>query len=135
MGKIKNLTGLVFGNLTVDRLATKEIDHQGSDIRWWCSCCCGNKLIVRACHLVSGHTKSCRHCKIPSNFISLTMNEKVLERDLNSIAFKYKNIPMDCDAIEQSYINEMANLLVDSSVDEEEFYSIMKFFKTFQEDE
>ena len=63
------------------------------------------------------------------------MNEKVLERDLNSIAFKYKNIPMDCDAIEQSYINEMANLLVDSSVDEEEFYSIMKFFKTFQEDE
>ena len=74
MGKIKNLTGLVFGNLTVDRLATKEIDHQGSDIRWWCSCCCGNKLIVRACHLVSGHTKSCRHCKIPSNFISLVNN-------------------------------------------------------------
>lgn len=63
------------------------------------------------------------------------MNANVLEKDLNSIALKYKNIPMDCDAIEQSYINEIANLLVDSSVDEEEFYSIMKFFKTFQEDE
>ena len=61
------------------------------------------------------------------------MNEKVLEIGLNSIAFKYRNIPMDCDVVEQSYINEMAEFLVDSAVDEEEFYLVMDFFKTFQE--
>lgn len=71
MGKTKDLTGLVFGNLTVVRLAVKGIEHTGTKIKWWCNCLCGNCIMVSSTHLISGHTKACRHCRIPPNYVSL----------------------------------------------------------------
>lgn len=71
MGKLIDLTGQVFGELIVERLAIKNVDYVGTKIKWWCKCSCGNEIMVSQTHLHSGHTTRCRHCKIPSNFISL----------------------------------------------------------------
>jgi hypothetical protein len=54
--KREDLTGKVFGRLTVDGFAgnTKQ-----SKARWFCTCSCGNKLVVAATNLKSGRSKSC----------------------------------------------------------------------------
>ena len=71
MGKFIDLTGQIFGELLIERLAVRNVDYVGPNVRWWCKCSCGALLLVRACHLVSGHTTKCKHCRIPSNFVSL----------------------------------------------------------------
>lgn len=48
---IKNLSGMVFGRLTV-------VDYFG-EYKWNCICTCGEKKIVRTGDLVNGKTKSC----------------------------------------------------------------------------
>lgn len=54
--KVKDLTGMRFGRLTV-------IERRGSDKRgnamWLCKCECGNEVIVSSEHLRSGNTTSC----------------------------------------------------------------------------
>lgn len=51
----KNLTGLVFGRLTV----IDKSNIQKANSRWNCICSCGNKSVVIGSKLISGHTKSC----------------------------------------------------------------------------
>lgn len=59
---IKDLTGMVFGKLTVVR-----IDDSGSrPIKWICVCSCGKEKAVRSSNLVSGSTASCG-CKVYDN--------------------------------------------------------------------
>ena len=55
--RIKDLTGQRFGRLVV----VNELPFRSKwgDVIWCCSCDCGNIVIVTACKLVSGHTKSC----------------------------------------------------------------------------
>ena len=53
-GPIRDLTGMVFGRLTVINLH----DRAGA-IRWHCRCECGNETISTASHLASGAAKSC----------------------------------------------------------------------------
>lgn len=54
MGKIKDLTGQKFGELTVLKFAyTKGHSY------WECLCSCGNKIIVPSNSLKTGNTKSC----------------------------------------------------------------------------
>lgn len=51
----ENLTGLVFGQLTVIGPA----ENVGGRTTWLCQCSCGKQSVVRASHLKSGNTKSC----------------------------------------------------------------------------
>jgi len=55
MSKKIDLTGRVFGRLTVIR----EAEKRGGRTYWLCSCECGNQKAVSTTHLTSGHTKSC----------------------------------------------------------------------------
>ena len=48
-----DLAGQRFGNLVAEEY------EAGSAPRWRCRCDCGKTTRVQACHLVSGHTKSC----------------------------------------------------------------------------
>ena len=62
MGKFEDLTGRVFGELTVVEKAPSHILPCGkSEIMWKCKCSCGNDFITRAASLKSGRCKSCGH--------------------------------------------------------------------------
>jgi hypothetical protein len=55
MGKFIDMTGSVFGRLTVQSRAPND----GTRAVWNCVCECGNKTIVDGKKLRTGHTKSC----------------------------------------------------------------------------
>lgn len=55
-GNKQNLIGQRFGRLVV--IESAESDKRGK-ARWICQCDCGKTLEISACHLKSGHTKSC----------------------------------------------------------------------------
>lgn len=57
----KDLTGMVFGRLTVIQQAEDKIYSNGSkDSQWLCKCSCGSKpFLVSGGSLKSGNTKSC----------------------------------------------------------------------------
>lgn len=57
MGKLIDLTGQVFGRLTVLQRAENTTKSRGS--RWLCKCTCGNFISVASTHLRDGHVKSC----------------------------------------------------------------------------
>lgn len=60
MNKLKDLTGQIFGRLTVLERAENRISKSGRiTTRWLCICECGNKKIVDGSHLCSGAIKSC----------------------------------------------------------------------------
>lgn len=58
VGKIKNITGQVFGRLTVISKNTKmkNGDHH---VYWDCLCLCGKKHVASGTNLRRGHIKSC----------------------------------------------------------------------------
>ena len=56
----KNLTGCVFGKLTVLKRANDRIDKNGKRVAYWKTrCLCGNEKDVRGYSLISGVTRSC----------------------------------------------------------------------------
>lgn len=56
----KDLTGQKINSLTVIKRAEDKIQPSGRrKVQWECLCDCGNKTIVEASHLLSGHTRSC----------------------------------------------------------------------------
>lgn len=65
MSKLIDLTGQVFGKLTVLGLDHKKRRYNkkgvccAMDYYWLCRCECGNTCIVQGNNLKSGHTKSC----------------------------------------------------------------------------
>ena len=59
MSKLIDLTGEVFGRLTVIERMPAVKTTKGQRTRWLCECSCGNEIIVDAYSLRSGHTKSC----------------------------------------------------------------------------
>ena len=54
--RYKNLTGMIFGNLTV--IEEFGNDKNGKKL-WKCKCICGNEKIAESSSLMGGHTKSC----------------------------------------------------------------------------
>ena len=58
MGRVKDLTGMKFGRLTVISL-NEEITRQKKRAYWNCKCECGNEIIARGDSLRSGNTMSC----------------------------------------------------------------------------
>ena len=67
MGKFEDLTGKVYGRLTV--IKRVENDKHGN-VRWLCRCTCGKEIIVVTRDLKNKHTTSCGCDKI----------EKLIER-------------------------------------------------------
>lgn len=70
-----DLTGKVFGRLTVVALGPGGLNSEGGKIvNWWCQCSCGREdlILCLPASLKSGHTKSCGCYK----------NEKTSERAL-----------------------------------------------------
>ena len=60
MSKIKNLSGLKFGKLTVmERAEDKRSQNGRNHIMYICKCDCGKQVVVKAENLRSGNTKSC----------------------------------------------------------------------------
>ena len=55
-GKVKDLTGMKFGKLTVLEMYGKD---KYNKIFWKCRCDCGNETITYGRDLVNGHCKSC----------------------------------------------------------------------------
>lgn len=55
----KDLTGQVFGLLTVISEASPVYYNSQKKIRWHCKCRCGQEIDIVAQHLSSGNTKSC----------------------------------------------------------------------------
>lgn len=50
----KNLTGMVFGRLTV-----LDIESKGKNTRWRCRCSCGAEAVVEVGNLLRGVSRSC----------------------------------------------------------------------------
>lgn len=58
MKKFSDLSGQVFGKLTVEACAGR----QNGKTTWLCRCVCGNRTTVRRTNLQRGCTKSCPKC-------------------------------------------------------------------------
>ena len=56
MSRLKDLTGMKFGRLTVVERSSN--DKQGKT-QWLCKCECGNEKVIRGSHLRSGQITSC----------------------------------------------------------------------------
>jgi hypothetical protein len=57
MPLFQNLVGQQLGDLTVLK---RTRNSRAGRVRWVCSCACdGKTIVVAACHLISGHTRSC----------------------------------------------------------------------------
>lgn len=57
MRSVKNLTGLVFGRLTVVDRAPSLQTRRGA--RWLCKCACGGEVVLEAAILSTGSKRSC----------------------------------------------------------------------------
>jgi hypothetical protein len=58
--KARDLTGAVFGRLTVVRLHSHKRFPSGSTMNLWlCRCACGAERVVLGSNMRSGHTTSC----------------------------------------------------------------------------
>lgn len=55
-GKVKDLKGIAFGELTAVKLSNKR---SGTNPLWICLCSCGKEVEVIQENLINGHTKSC----------------------------------------------------------------------------
>lgn len=59
----ENLSGMVYGNLTVLHQVEDYVSPKGRHrSKWACKCSCGNVVDVCGSKLKSGHTKSCKRC-------------------------------------------------------------------------
>lgn len=64
MPKSIDLTGRVFGHLTVLRKGTPYVSPKGvTKVRWLCQCDCGKTIETFTTSLTSGTTKSCGHAR------------------------------------------------------------------------
>lgn len=73
MGKFIDLSGQVFGSLTVIERAEDHVTSGGNRfVAYNCVCVCGRDKKVVAAKLKNGHTGSCGQCDAMSSFIDLT---------------------------------------------------------------
>ncbi len=78
MSRLKNLTGLKFGRLTVIELA--ENATHGQPRRWKCLCECGKISIVATTELTRGKTKSCGCLNVDKLFKHGMKNTSIYHR-------------------------------------------------------
>ena len=78
MPKKIDLTGQIYGKLTVIREADKRIKNK---VTWHCICECGNEIDVTSNSLRTGNTKSC----------GCFQKQKLIERNLSNSTVKIGN--------------------------------------------
>jgi len=60
MGAFIDLTGKVFGRLTVVERGEDSVSARGKrNVRWVCSCACGGRVLATSSNLQTGNTKGC----------------------------------------------------------------------------
>lgn len=84
MGQFIDLTGKVFGRLTV----ISQCERMGSSIAWLCRCECGNEKKVRGSDLRSGKTQSCG-CLGRERRLEASKNRKYISNAKNEIGNIY----------------------------------------------
>lgn len=100
--KPNDLTGMIFGRLTVKYLDAESAQLVGADgrnrYRWYCECSCGNPVLksVLACHLTSGKIRSCG-CLVQENCSQLQL--KVEEYIANNHSCQKINHEHNCNII------------------------------------
>lgn len=57
MGRFVDLSGSRFGRLVVNGL--DDSSRGSKNLNWFCSCDCGQDVLISASHLRTGHTQSC----------------------------------------------------------------------------
>lgn len=68
-GKLRNdLTGRIFGNLTVLYRSSDRGNGKKPVVKWECQCSCSSIVAVKSDSLLSGHTKSCGCQKIKHGY-------------------------------------------------------------------
>lgn len=77
MGRLKDITGQRFGNLTVIKYLRTDKTAHGHYAIWECKCDCGNITEVSTHSLKSGNTKSCG-CLISKNLIGMRFGRLVV---------------------------------------------------------
>ena len=91
---IDDLTGQVFGNLTVIGITDKR--KNGYNVIWHCKCTCGNEIDVKGSDLKRGHTTSC-------GCIKSTGEQKIIQ------IFMENNIKFDTQYWFNDCINPQTN--------------------------
>ncbi len=104
MGKFQDLTGQQFERLTVVKRVKNHITPSGQiQPMWLCQCNCNgenSEIIVRGCHLRSGHTNSCGCLQKEKASISGKLRKKYNTYDLSNnygIGYTSKNEPFYFD--------------------------------------
>jgi len=97
MAKIKNLTGIKFGKLTI--ISKSESITGGITVKrlwgaWNCECDCGKKIIVKTIDLNRGSVKSCG-CLISKNGLSYKPGQKI--NRLTTISYKNGKWFCECE--------------------------------------
>lgn len=78
----KDLTGKIFGRLTVIEQVEDHICSNGRhNAQWLCECKCGNKTIVQSGDLNSGHTSSCGCLQKERTSQRFTKNNNIYDLD------------------------------------------------------
>lgn len=62
MRTVKDLTGKIFGELTVIEKTDKPEHIKGNKTFWKCQCSCGNISVVNTSNLTNGHSTRCWDC-------------------------------------------------------------------------
>lgn len=90
MKRIRDLTGMTFGNLTVISLHPTQ---KYTKTKWKCLCACGNITIVSAYPLTHGHTTSCGCVKsIGENLLSEYLRNNGISFFVQKVFNQCKNI-------------------------------------------
>ena len=101
----KDLTGQVFGKLTVIKREIDYISPNGQhSTQWLCKCECGNEIIARGGNLTNGHTQSCgcfASKQASEKFTHNLLGQKfgrllVIDREYNNKESAYWKCQCDC---------------------------------------
>ena len=95
MRHAKDITGLVFGRLTVlSRAANK-----GKQPAWHCQCVCGNTTVAAGENLRRGATTSCG-CKRRENFVLRCLKRSDRSRSQNGAKASHRRVSLE-DALSE----------------------------------
>ncbi len=102
-GKLKNLVGQKFGELTV-------LEYAGN-MKWKCRCSCGKEVIVNRGDLKTGNTKSCGHLLVgrkPIDLMGQRFGEWTVEEYLGNSYWKCR---CSCGAVKRVHSYTLRNKL------------------------
>lgn len=123
--KFHNITGMVFGYLTVLGLGESVTNRSGNTCyKWFCRCSCGKVAVVRSTNLKSGNTTSCGcfrvkvstdRVKTHSKSSSATYStwSSMISRCTNKNEFSFKNYGGRGISVCSRWLNSFESFLMD----------------------